>query len=617
MPDRYTDIIPPDSDIILDGDPQILGMNSRLAPEQIPAGIAQYLQNIRLDTYTPTVRLGMSKQTNAIAPTSAPLIIPFTVGTSATIAGASTDGIFATCIYSDPSNSNQNYIFAATGQRCYAFNTSTKGVSSISYPANESVETVDPSTDIFQVGNNVYILRGDVGTSFTVSTLTSSGTTATLKTSVSHGLSTGNYVRVGGATQVPYNGDFSIAVTGASTFTYTISGTTTSPATGSITLNRLKTPMVWNGVWGSSFTLTSYGVYSGNFYYMPTSDWGVLHQNRVILEYSRNQIIMSNIAGPERYDVINGIFSFAPGTADYLMGAAPYQNTQLLVFNRYSVWLVNYVNGDVAAMTNQLISNTVGCISRHSIIPCGSDILFLNERGVYRLQPGLELLLRGNVLPLSADIDATIKQINFSAINTPYAAYFRNRYYLAVPVNGATRNNAILIYNFINEKWESVDALPNGFYCDEMQVAVNASGVPTLYLISYEGGIYAYEQNEADDFAAASQPPTQYPIMAQVKTRRYIFGTQMLKKFNRTTVHGSVDASSDLTVSATLINPESSRMVVTLGPYGSSMTFTRPAPINKRAYGLELTMTNTTGRFVITNISVSAYVKDRKSTLTT
>lgn len=616
MADRYTDSFPGDSVLVADGDEQIVGMDARTQPERLPPGTAQYLQNMRLDALQVTVRKGMAKQTNVITPNSAPLIIPFVVGAGAVITAGVTDGIFATCVFSDPGNNNALYIFAVTATKVYCFASATMAVTTIAYPANELVEVTDKSTDIFQVGGLVYILRGDLGATVTFSGITSSTTTATVS-ATAHRLSSGMFVRVAGANQAAYNGDFSITVTGANAFTYTMaSAPGVTPATGTIVLNRLKTPLVWNGSFASAFTLNTYGVISQNFFNMPVSNWGLLQQNRAILEYSRSQVIFSQPVNPQAYDIIDGVFGFASGTNDYLVGAAPYQDTQTLIFMRQSVYLINGVNGDVAAMTDQLITNQVGCCSRHSIATCGSNVLFLNERGVFQLQPGYELTLRGNSLPLSAPVDAFIQTINFSALNAPYAAYYLNRYYLAIPVNGSTRNNAMLVYNFINQAWESYDTFPNGFFCDEMQVMLNNEGVPTLYVISFEGGIYAYEQNEMDDFAAAASPPTQYLINGQFRTRRFNFGSSGLKRFNRAISVLSLDNNSSMAATAFTINPEDSRVLASVSNTVAGDT-TRPSLINKRAYAIELLYENTANRGSISNYQISAFVQDQKSTIQT
>jgi hypothetical protein len=68
-------------------------------------------------------------------------------------------------------------------------------------------------------------------TAQTISSITRSGTTATLTTASPHGLITGNRVTVSGATSNEYNGTFVITKTGASTFTYVMATTPAADAT--------------------------------------------------------------------------------------------------------------------------------------------------------------------------------------------------------------------------------------------------------------------------------------------------------------------------------------------------------------------------------------------------
>ena len=64
----------------------------------------------------------------------------------------------------------------------------------------------------------------------TISSITRVTTTATLTTAAAHGLSTGDVVTVVGALPSQYNGTFTITVTGATTFTYTMASTPGSSA---------------------------------------------------------------------------------------------------------------------------------------------------------------------------------------------------------------------------------------------------------------------------------------------------------------------------------------------------------------------------------------------------
>lgn len=612
--DRYADQSQGDSNIAVLGDAQIVGMDARSQPEQIQPGYAQFLQNQRLETLQPTTRKGLSKVTDDITPSSAPLIIPFIVGSSSIITDTVTDGIFASTVFSDPDNDNALYIFAATASKVYTLASDGYAVGTLAYPGNELIEPGD-NADIKQAGGMVYILRGRIGTSFTATSIVSSASSgATVTLSASSTLATNMYVRIAGASPSGYNGDYQITVTGSSSFRYTMATAQTTNASGTFMVNRLKTPLVWNGDFADAFTLNQYGVQTENFSYMPAGDWMLLQQNRAIVGIGRNTLAISQPENVNLYDTINGTFDFNAGTNDYLVGASPYQDTETVVFNRNTIWLINGVAGDVSAMTTQVVTMEIGCCSRYSIATCGSNILFLSEAGVFALQPGFELTLRGNSLPLSAPVNSIIQTINFGATNEPYAAYWSNRYFLAIPVNGSSRNNAMIVYNFINTAWESYDTFPAGFYCDELQVMLNESGVPTLYAISYEGGVYATEQNEMDDFAAAGSPASQYPIDGEFRTRRFNFGTTTIKKFNRVTTVATMDPSSSMTGTAYLINPEDTRSLPAItNSAGTSADFTVPAFVNRRGYAIELLYQNSSGRCAITNYTVAAFVQDQKT----
>ena len=67
-----------------------------------------------------------------------------------------------------------------------------------------------------------------------VSSITRSGSTVTVNTSDVHSFGSGMEITISGANETDYNGDFIITVTDADTFTYTISATPATPATGTI-----------------------------------------------------------------------------------------------------------------------------------------------------------------------------------------------------------------------------------------------------------------------------------------------------------------------------------------------------------------------------------------------
>lgn len=66
-----------------------------------------------------------------------------------------------------------------------------------------------------------------------ITSITRSGNTATATTPAAHGLSNGT-IAIFGSVQAAYNGTQTITVTGTTTFTFTVAGNPTTPATGTI-----------------------------------------------------------------------------------------------------------------------------------------------------------------------------------------------------------------------------------------------------------------------------------------------------------------------------------------------------------------------------------------------
>lgn len=96
-------------------------------------------------------------------------------------------------------------------------------------------------------------------------TITRSGSTATV-THTAHGMLTGQSIWIQGANQNEYNGLHTITVTGANSYTYTVSGTPTTPATGTIT----STAVILNALTSASGLAESEIDYTSN---QPVTGW--------------------------------------------------------------------------------------------------------------------------------------------------------------------------------------------------------------------------------------------------------------------------------------------------------------------------------------------------------
>lgn len=104
-----------------------------------------------------------------------------------------------------------------------------------------TVGVVVPVSTVFNGANGVSYTSTAVGTVQTIAqsitTVSRVGSTVTVTTTGAHTLATGLSVTIAGAVETEYNGTFDITVTARNQFTYTITTTPTTPATGTITLS--------------------------------------------------------------------------------------------------------------------------------------------------------------------------------------------------------------------------------------------------------------------------------------------------------------------------------------------------------------------------------------------
>lgn len=97
--------------------------------------------------------------------------------------------------------------------------------------------TLIPALTEFTGGNGVTyastVNASVVSVNQSITSLTRSGSVVTAVLPSEHDLATGIEITVSGATEPEYNGTYSVVVTSTTTFQYTITGTPSSPATGS------------------------------------------------------------------------------------------------------------------------------------------------------------------------------------------------------------------------------------------------------------------------------------------------------------------------------------------------------------------------------------------------
>lgn len=545
---------------------------------------------------------------------------------------------WGSCLFSDPSNSSAEYVIVALNANAVAINLSTAASTTIAYPTGV---TISEPVFMLQAFNKIYLFRtaatalswngtltgspafakvanGDYTQPkvFTAANNTACSAGVVTVTEASHGLSVGDVVTIfdKGSTGLVVGDTYVVkSVPGAGSFTFYAS--VDDFAATSVVLGEAQSL-------GLGFT------------HMPAPPWAVYHQRRLICPFFyttsgtsgsetvatrniRDEIIISDIFDGDTYDQIQDQLKVTAGIADYLQWVHPFTEDHAVVFNRNSIHLLSGLSGSLADMSLKEITREAGLVAQRSVVTIGSKIFFLSDNGVYATEFGDLYNLRGAGLPLSDPIDPLIKRINTTYADNAVACYHNNRYYLAVPLDDATYNDTILVYNLLNGKWESVDTVGETGWDVANLISSGAGGVNKLYAINRYGGIHILENREDDvDYvalgagvAAASRRPTSYST-----TRQYTYGTMDRKKFNSFELHAESSASnaSNATISVETENSDSTTTLGTLAGYlDTTLAVSEDASVrgrigNMRGYGIQLTFTPTQGRPKLRAVRINA-----------
>ena len=208
------------------------------------------------------------------------------------------------------------------------------------------------------------------------------------------------------------------------------------------------------------------------------------------------------------------------------------------------------------------------------------------------------------------------------------AVYFDNRYYIAVPVDGAPFNNAILIYNFLNKSWESVDSVGNTDF-EFGNLLVSGSGLNKgVFIVNADGGIHKLE-TEADgvdrvitQIGSTSEEPSN--VQGSATTRMFTLGTIDRKRWKNLELHleSSADNVSDVRITGITENPDSApsfNIGLASDKLGDAIGQGEDVSIrarlgNPRAYGLQIKIDTTLGLPTLRAVKVGASTAFRSIT---
>ena len=505
------------------------------------------------------------------------------------VLGAGTDGAFTSL---DPNGSSKN--ITKTGDTTFTFALDVDGNETYTVSSSSIV-----ATDFAKVQSGTYTQPVELdSTGFTI-------TNGLATVTVSNTLAAGDNVILtsAGSSTLTQGDSFVVSEASSSAFKFFVN---TDDVTNQTDVHFTKRVSVGLG-----------------FIHMPAPPFAIYHQRRLIMPFkfvstgtdtfeTRNildEVIASDILDTDTYDQVYAQYRFNAGTSDFVVALHSFAEDRLLVFNRNSIHIVTNTT-DLKGASTQILTDEVGCVARKSIEQIGNQVIFLSDNGVYGTQFLDEYNLRGTEIPLSEPINESIQRINKNAQENAVAVYFDNRYYIAVPLDSSTNNNAILIYNFLNKQWESIDTVNDANYHVSNLLVLGDGDKRGVYAVNDIGGVHRIDHRlDGVDRVITQIGGTEQSLQipGALTTRQYTLGTLDRKRWKEFDFHiqSSDLNTSDLNIDFETENPDDTGSIGTLSDFnGEVLAIDEDVSIrgrigNRRGYGIQFTFNNTVGRPII------------------
>ena len=391
----------------------------------------------------------------------------------------------------------------------------------------------------------------------------------------------------------------------------------------------------------------------GGFMHQPGAPWGIHFQRRLWVPYYYDQsgaynsvtytsrkitdeIAVSDILDTTTFDQIENQFRISGGTADFVVGMHGFYDDALVVLNRNSLHLVKGTQGSLLDVSVKELTSEIGCLARKSVVMRGNIMMFLSDDGVYSLEFLNDYNLRGSEEPISKNIQPYIDRINKNYAQDAVGILFDNRYYLAVALdsvagaNDARGNNSVLVYNFKNNGWESLDTYGDSRFSIKNFITGGAGIRNDLYAVTSNGGIHQIDATESSvdrlnvsNVGGSIITPT---INSSLTTRGYDLKTMERKRFTDAQIimQNLAGDTGEYSISFAAEDPDNASEIgtttqflggVVLGP--SSPNEAETASIRCRLGGIRgytgtMILTRTIGSPKINSVKVAGSVTNRQ-----
>lgn len=282
---------------------------------------------------------------------------------------------------------------------------------------------------------------------------------------------------------------------------------------------------------------------------IPRSSNGVYFQNRLFVIYEggdaacRDCIWVSDFGATT--DALQGSvayngFKINQGSRDSLVALYRFNDTTLLAFKEESVYFVSNIYGtneDIAANARlDAVTTEYGLKAPRSVVQVGNDVWFLaHKRGVCSIQQTSQNKLQGVDVPVSRDIDPLIRRLGWEYAEHAAATFWDNKVYVAAPLDGATYNNAVLVFDTQTQRWAGRDESPTIRVREWVRFAYG--GVIRSAFVSDDGYLVLYEDGYLDHVGQPLGKVQYRSVATRFLSRGYLGSVSGRKRFTEARLH--------------------------------------------------------------------------------
>ena len=250
----------------------------------------------------------------------------------------------------------------------------------------------------------------------------------------------------------------------------------------------------------------------------------------------RNTLYASDILDAEVWKSTNSIIVGGDDGED-IVAIQPFYDYEILVFKPNKIYLVTAdpTQTTAAGWTVRLLNDRIGCVSGRSVNFVNKDVFFLANDGIRSVARSIadDFYIVGT--PISEPVKNIIARINKNYVTLCNAAFYDNRYFLAIPLDTAITPSHILVYNALFNAFEGLWSIAaarmvitnfsSGFAVNSQKLAF---GSPTSRVGHYLGYKDADSADPTSDYVDYTSTGS---YTSSVASKAYEFDDRIAQKF--------------------------------------------------------------------------------------